>query len=338
VVTNDIEIAREGNHPLMAWIEVHEELRNHPKVNRLAKDMGVSRAEARGWIVGLWLWSATYAQDGDLSEYTDDEIAEAMEYEGGNIQGLLQALVRHGLLDGDGGRRIHDWEKHGLRMLESSRKRQERFRQRVDAVVQPDPAKPVPQPEDSLSSESADSEPSVTLHKRDANVTVTSFLPNLTIPNQPNQKQQIKDPDTKPEKAPEVIDCSWLQPLLLEEWGKEGRIGYGIMQRLAGYVKERGREEVEYAIREAGSHNKRSFAYVEAILRKKAAPRASPATADLRKCRVCGYEWDPYGWGTSLCPLCADREKDPEGKKVFELISAIGMKMDAKQKPKCATA
>jgi hypothetical protein len=256
----------------MSWIELHEEVRAHPKIRRLAKDMGVSNAEARGWIIGLWLWAATYAEDGELTDCTNQEIADACDYEGRSPGKLVQALIARNLIDVEKDRRyIHDWSKHGLRLLESNRERQRKFRERVDTDAK---------------------RSNVTL----PNVNVTPTLPNHTIPNQTKETATaeapkaenitaaaVKIPETQvpKQKHPEnkvigelaavkpQIDFGWLPGLLLEEWGRDGRVGYSVQEKLVDLGKLYTVERLKYAIREAAAHNARNLAYVKAILEPK---------------------------------------------------------------------
>lgn len=144
----------------MAWIEVHQELRQHPKILRLAARLATEPATATGYIVNLWLWAAAYAQDGNLSDLTGSEIAVACDYRGPDTDAFLKALIhdgKRGLIDVRGDRKtIHDWKKHGLKLLLSDRDRVRKHRE-LKALE-----------EDA---------------KRYRAVTVTATIPNLTIPN-----------------------------------------------------------------------------------------------------------------------------------------------------------
>ncbi len=61
-----------------------------------------------------------------------------------------------------------------------------------------------------------------------------------------------------------------LENILLHEWGKkDGNVGYNILVKLVELGKECGFDRLLYAIEEAAKHNKRNYAYVEAILKPK---------------------------------------------------------------------
>jgi uncharacterized phage protein (TIGR02220 family) len=132
----------------MAWIEFHLALRDHWKVKRLAGLMGVDYAHALGRLACLWCWTAQNAPKGNLSDFSDEELCD-----GARISATLPLknyLKQVKLLDAND--RIHDWGKHGLKLLESNRKRVAEYRKK----------------------------------KRDCNVTVMpTNLTNHTIPNQP---------------------------------------------------------------------------------------------------------------------------------------------------------
>jgi hypothetical protein len=140
----------------MAWIELHQELRNHPKVLRLAEDIQQPCVFATGCLVNLWMWSAAYAQSGDITNFSDAEIDDACGVKIGT--GIRKALLKTGWVDQKNSKQlVHDWKKHGLKLLESNRERVRKHRERK-----------------ALEGENEDY----------GNVTVTSTVPNLT--NQPN--------------------------------------------------------------------------------------------------------------------------------------------------------
>ena len=58
----------------------------------------------------LWWWALNYAQDGDLSKYTDEDIADAICWDGNAVQ-AVDALVKSGFIDEepDGVYSIHKW-------------------------------------------------------------------------------------------------------------------------------------------------------------------------------------------------------------------------------------
>lgn len=154
----------------MAWIESHQELARHPKVRRLARALGITVPAAIGHLHLLWWWALDYADDGDLSEYSADDINDAVMWKckPGKEDGFWGAALEAGFID-SGPARIHDWETYAGRLLDQRRKDAERKRQsrgRPEVVQR------------TSGGQAADDRPP-------SDVTV----PNLTVPNrtQPNQ-------------------------------------------------------------------------------------------------------------------------------------------------------
>lgn len=88
------------------WFKVYKEVLHHPKLDKLARKLKVSRYGAVGVLVSLWGWALDYARDGDLSKYDDDDVAGVVGWDG-DSKALIAALVDSGWMDAD--RRIHDW-------------------------------------------------------------------------------------------------------------------------------------------------------------------------------------------------------------------------------------
>ena len=143
----------------MAWFECHEQVRDEIKIRRLAGRLGVPYTQAVGLCVCMWAWATGHKRDGDLSGLSDDEIKYVCCAEiAGNT--LKNALIECGLIDESG--RINAWKKHGVKLLESTRKRVRKFRK----------------------------------SRTNGNVTETVPLRSTDLPNQPNQPtkdQKIKD-------------------------------------------------------------------------------------------------------------------------------------------------
>ena len=51
----------------MAWIELHQSLREHRKMFACAEVLNISKIEMVGTLVCLWLWALDNAQDGSLA-------------------------------------------------------------------------------------------------------------------------------------------------------------------------------------------------------------------------------------------------------------------------------
>lgn len=167
----------------MPWIESHQELRNHPKTKRLARELKISVAAAIGHLHCLWWWATDYAPDGDLTEYEDWEIADAAYYEGKNIDKFKDALIFSGFLDNtEGGRLIlHDWNDYAgknLQQRKKARERTQKYRDRQNAL----PPSRSENETDKTSAESGKAE--VTQSECDDNVTHTERIQNENVPAQ----------------------------------------------------------------------------------------------------------------------------------------------------------
>ena len=114
----------------MPWIESHTELAQHPKSGRLARRLGCSKPTAIGHLHLLWWWALEYAQDGNVSSFDAEEIAEAVMWEG-EPQVFVDALRGAGFLDACGS--VHDWDEYTGRLMERREREREQTRLRVQA-------------------------------------------------------------------------------------------------------------------------------------------------------------------------------------------------------------
>jgi hypothetical protein len=110
----------------MAWIESHQSLGGHIKLRRLARMLGINRAQAVGHLHFLWWWALDGAPSGDLSGMIPADIAELSEWPG-DPDAFFGALRECGWIDPDG--RIHDWMDYAGRLVDVRRKDRERKRE-----------------------------------------------------------------------------------------------------------------------------------------------------------------------------------------------------------------
>lgn len=126
----------------MAWIESHQELARHPKTRKAARALGISRAAMIGHLQCLWWWALDFAEDGNLSKFAPDDIAEEALWEG-DPDRFIAALLDCGDGDGagfmeriDGQLQIHDWWEYAGKLIERRRKDRDRKREeRAKAVL-----------------------------------------------------------------------------------------------------------------------------------------------------------------------------------------------------------
>lgn len=123
----------------MAWIESNQEVGRHPKTKKLARRLGVSLPAAVGHLHYLWWWALDFAQKGNLSKYDNDDIADAMCWDGDSEQ-LVNALIDVGYIDCNehGELVLHDWYDYAGKLLE----KREKDRARKNT---PKKSEPIPQ-------------------------------------------------------------------------------------------------------------------------------------------------------------------------------------------------
>jgi len=123
----------------MAWIESHQALRLHPKTRKLARRVG-GTATAVGHLHCLWWWALDYAPDGDLSRFSDEEIADGAEWAGDPTE-FVTALRDSGFVD-VATQSLHDWSDYGgkviyKRVADAARKRKKKAGGNTDSVRVP---------------------------------------------------------------------------------------------------------------------------------------------------------------------------------------------------------
>jgi DnaD and phage-associated domain len=119
----------------MAWIQSNEELATHPKTKRAARALGISLPTLTGHLHFLWWWCLKYAQDGDLSQFDSQDIADAASWEGDPDQ-FVTALLECGPGDSfgflekadDGSLSVHDWLDYAGRLIDKRVANAERMR------------------------------------------------------------------------------------------------------------------------------------------------------------------------------------------------------------------
>lgn len=315
----------------MAWIELHEEMRDHPKLGRLSRELGVSRAEARGIVIGMWLWAATYAPDGDLSTFDASDIADGCDYTGD--KNLLEALVKAKWLD-DETLKIHDWDKHGLKMLKSSQERQKKFRERVDRARQDEQSAG-----GNEVAETAQIQESVTSTSpsRDSNVAVASYLtiPNHTKPTATstaqtaavaavdNSKPKAEEPAEERPAAVPAAPGQDLEQVIYDRIGWTKRLSRFDLDKLLALKRAHGELFFKAADKLHGGVTNVP-AFMEKVVLALAKEKAEPAGG--KKCKKCGSAWDPWKTGKSLCPVCYPEDGRPAA-QITQLVSGLAAQM-----------
>lgn len=88
-----------------------------------------SRHETVGLLNLFWWWCLDYAPDGELTGFSAEEIAIAVEWTG-NADALLDALTAAGFIDAtDAGLIVHDWDEYGGKILKRKAAHRDRMRE-----------------------------------------------------------------------------------------------------------------------------------------------------------------------------------------------------------------
>jgi hypothetical protein len=117
----------------MAWLELHEELPDHPKVLKLTKALGLHEPDFV-WpkLVRLWFWCLTNRlETGELDGLEPARIAQVSNW-GGDHELWLKCLLKAGWLDPKP-LRVHNWPEYAGKLhkvREGNRSRQARKRAR----------------------------------------------------------------------------------------------------------------------------------------------------------------------------------------------------------------
>lgn len=184
-----------GQDLIMAWIESHQALKDHPKTEVLAYALDVRPAEAIGLLHCLWWWALDYAPNGDLSNFDPRVIAKAATWHSDPMV-FVAALLNSGFLDD--GPTIHDWMDYAGRLVETRRRKAEAMKQKRATNMPP----------------------------RSGNVPLPT-VPNRTQPTVPNQptgpgERAPSEEVAAPAKSPRSRAASITEPFLEEmrqKWG-----------------------------------------------------------------------------------------------------------------------
>lgn len=107
----------------MAWIEVHQTLREHKKLLSCADQLRIEPVKLMGMLVSLWLWSLDNAPDGRLSGISEKMLARVMCWPEKKASVLVKALTEANWLEEQNGTlRIHDWHEYAGRLMERREK------------------------------------------------------------------------------------------------------------------------------------------------------------------------------------------------------------------------
>ena len=91
----------------MAWIKSYQSLERHPKLLELMTSLGVNQSEAIGLLHRFWWWCVDYAEDGDLTRFSNEQVAGMLGLS--NDKPFIETMVNCGFIERKPYLRIHDW-------------------------------------------------------------------------------------------------------------------------------------------------------------------------------------------------------------------------------------
>jgi len=237
----------------LAWIESHQSLPGHPKTKRCARKLGVSVPTMVGLLHMLWYWAMDYAQDGDLTKFEHDDIADAMQWDGDADQ-LVSVLIDARFIDLDNGQLlIHDWFDYAGRLIEKREQNTQRKRKSREKLKQ-----------------SEDRHAPVTRDGHVTNKEVTG-LPNQHNqhnPTEPYQPNQTEPQPTQPGQDPSGSRPDYeYNPFRVFEQEGFGTISPIIKDQIDDMVQTYGSRWVCEAMKRSVVAGKRKVSYVDGILK-----------------------------------------------------------------------
>lgn len=215
----------------MAWIEVHTNLPDHPKVLRAAKALKLDSDALVGKLIRLWTWALENREDGIINDLDVDRLFRLMNFDGDNHR-LLDVMVEQGLLDdlGDGSYSIHDWMEHVEMLMDKREKRRKQTADRVKRYRER-------QKQQTAVDVTQNSVTCNALHERYSNADVTQksnacnarTVPNRTVPYLTVPDKDIKTDTTTIYPAREEPELSTDFPHLSEKGIIVSEIWRGVM-------------------------------------------------------------------------------------------------------------
>jgi len=227
---------------MAVWIELHQTLPGHKKLGWLAEALHVERMQAMGHLTTLWLWAIDQAEDGDLTDFTVADIAEAARWKK-KPQTFVAALEHARFIDVSDGRRVlHDWMDYAGTLM--ARREKDRDRKRTVRALS----------RGQSNGQGVDC-------PRDVRSNRT--LPDRTAPNPRRVRDGEQQPRAHEAAASEQAEEPVIYRLHREHFGSPN----GKIDELARY-EETPAAVLEMAFAEAASGGGRSWWYVKSILER----------------------------------------------------------------------
>ena len=119
----------------MAWIQVHQQLKDHRKLLTAADELEIAPAHMLGLLISFWLWALDNAPNGSLSGISNRMIARAAQWER-DPDDFVAALTAAELLKTTpDGLEIHDWYEYTGKLIDKREAEKNRSRRRRAAAA-----------------------------------------------------------------------------------------------------------------------------------------------------------------------------------------------------------
>ncbi len=114
----------------MAWLQIHQTLKDHRKLLSAADMLDITPPYMMGLLVSFWLWSLDNAPNGKLNGISLKIIARAAQWKG-DPNRFIEALKSTGWLDETAqGIEIHDWHEYAGKLIDKRIDERARSRKR----------------------------------------------------------------------------------------------------------------------------------------------------------------------------------------------------------------
>lgn len=184
----------------MAWIESHQDIREHPKTYALMSRLSIGKRDAVGLVHLLWWWAMDNALTGEIRQ-PNVAVARAIEWEG-DANDVVAALVECGWLESVGGVLvIHDWHHRAGAIVEKRLQRKALKEKEADKRRTPNGRRTA----DKRLTNGAENRPTVSVSVSES---VTQSLPK-TKELAPNGGAALIPEIIKPETPMQILIRGW---------------------------------------------------------------------------------------------------------------------------------
>ncbi len=120
----------------MAWIQVHQQLKDHRKLLAAADELEIEPPHMLGLLTSFWLWALDNAPSGSLEGISNRNIARAAQWNK-EPDAFVEAMKNAGFLDitEDGTLEIHDWYEYAGKLIDQREAEKQRSRRRRAAAA-----------------------------------------------------------------------------------------------------------------------------------------------------------------------------------------------------------